>query len=144
MDAAARSERGSDGAKPGRASSRLGDVVLAVRGIELEGPHGVYAQEQEAGNRFSVDVEMRGLFAQAVETDELSDTVDYGAVVQRVCEINRRRTFHLIESFAGAIADELLDRFERITEVRIQVRKLSVANLGPNAWTMVELSRRRA
>ncbi|MCX6094275.1 MAG: dihydroneopterin aldolase [Candidatus Bipolaricaulota bacterium] len=144
MDAAARSKRGCDGTKPGCAPSRSGDVVLAVRGIELQGPHGVYPQEQEAGNRFSVDVEMRGLFAQAVETDELSDTVDYDAVVQRVCEVNRRRTFHLIESFAGAIADELLDRFERISEVRIQVRKLSAANLGPNAWTMVELSRRRA
>ena len=143
MDAAARSKRGSDRTKLGCASSRLGDVVLAVRGIELQGPHGAYPQEQEAGNRFSVDVEMRGLFAQAVETDELSDTVDYDAVVQRVCEVNRRRTFHLIESFAGAIADELLDRFERISEVRILVRKLSVANLGPNAWTMVELSRRR-
>jgi dihydroneopterin aldolase len=144
VDAAARSERESDRAKTGCASSRVGDVVLSVRGIELLGPHGVYPQEQEAGNRFTVDVEMRGLFAQAVESDELSDTVDYDAVVQRVCEVNRRRTFHLIESFAGAIADELLDRFDRVSEVRIQVRKLSVAKLGPNAWTMVELSRRRA
>ncbi|MDD5219080.1 MAG: dihydroneopterin aldolase [Candidatus Bipolaricaulis sp.] len=120
------------------------DVVLAVGGIEVRGLHGVHPQERETGNRFSVDVEMRGSFERAAETDELADTVDYDAVAQSVREVNRRQTYRLIESFAGAIANELLDRFERIREVRIRVRKLSVENLGPSAWTMVELSRRRA
>jgi len=119
------------------------DVVLAVGGIEVRGPHGVHPEERQTGNRFSVDVEMRGSFARAAETDELADTVDYDAVAQSVREVNRRQTFRLIESFAGAIANDLLDRFERIREVRIRVRKLSVENLGPSAWTMVELSRRR-
>lgn len=135
--------RAERGAEP-LAVLRDADVVLTVGGIELRGSHGVYPQERETGNRFSVDVEMRGRLAQAAETDDLSDTVDYDAVVQRVCEVNRRRTFHLIESFAAAIADELLDRFARILEVRVRVRKLSVDKLGPSAWTMVELCRRRA
>lgn len=143
MNVVARPERGRQDAKSGSALPHPVDVVVAVRGIELAGPHGVYPREREAGSRFSIDVELRGDFAQAVETDRLEDTVDYDAVVQRVCEVNRGRTFHLIESFAGAIADELLDRFLRISEVRVQVRKLSVANLGPNTWTMVELTRRR-
>ena len=119
-------------------------VKLAISGIEFEGRHGVYVEEREHGNRFSVDVEMSGDFAAAIERDDIADTVDYDAIVQCVCDINRTQTFHLIESFAGTIADELLNRFPRITEIRVRLRKLSLHHLGPDVCATAEVTKRRA
>jgi dihydroneopterin aldolase len=115
-----------------------------ITGIELEGRHGVYPEERERGNRFSVDVEMSGDFAAAIERDDVSDTVDYDAIVQHVRDVNRRLTFHLIESFAGTVADELLNRFARIAEIRVRVRKLSLQHLGPHVCATAEVTKRRA
>jgi dihydroneopterin aldolase len=119
-------------------------VRISITGIDLEGRHGVYAEERERGNRFSVDVELSGDFAAAVERDDVSCTIDYDAVVQHVRDVNRRHTFHLIESFAGAIADELLSRFAGISEVRIRVKKLSLPHLGPHVCATAEVTKRKA
>jgi dihydroneopterin aldolase len=126
----------------GKADDRAA-IRLAISGIEFEGGHGVYAEERERGNRFSVDVEMGGDFAAGIHTDNLADTVDYDAIVQRVCDVNRRQTFHLIESLAGAVADELLDRFARICEIRVRVRKVSLRHLGSNVCATAEVTKRR-
>lgn len=45
----------------------------------------------------------------AVHTDALDDTVDYGAVCERIEHLVTGRSFKLIERLAGAVADELGD-----------------------------------
>jgi len=118
-------------------------VVLALQAIRLEGHHGVSIAERTTGNRFEVDLEWTGRFSAAVASDDLSDTVDYRAMVQVVREINRLRQFNLIESFAGAIADGLLDRFPLIDEICVRVRKLAPPGLGDVSWSAVEIRKKR-
>ena len=122
---------------------RTEPVRLIVEGIELEGHHGAYEEEKVNANRFRVDVEMTADLSSAVASDRLEDTVDYASVVQCVVEINRQRRFNLIESFAGAISDELLSRFPRIDELLVRLRKLSPPGLGSNTCAAVELRKRR-
>jgi dihydroneopterin aldolase len=123
---------------------RTGRVRLIVEGIGLEGPHGVYEEERTEGNRFRVDIEMTADLSSAMASDRLEDTVDYACVVQCVTEINRLRRFNLIESFAGAISDELLQRFPRIDELVVRLRKLSPPRLGSDTCAAVEVRKRRA
>ncbi len=119
------------------ASSRL---RLGVSGIRLTGHHGVDPAERVRGNRFVVDVEVE---CTAVETDELADTIDYRDVTGLVREVNRRQSFNLIESFAGAIADALLARFPTISEAVVRVSKLSPPGLGDVDRAEVEVTRGR-
>ena len=118
-------------------------VRLLVQGIELVGRHGIYPEEGEAGNRFRVDVAIRGDLAAAADSDDIDDTIDYQGVVRLVSEVNRRRRFNLIESFAGALADGLLDRFPRGEEVFVRVRKLAPMNLGNVSCATVEVKKHR-
>lgn len=80
--------------------------------------------ERERGQLFSIDAELEFDFPQH---DDLSETVDYTHVIERICELNETHTFRLIETFAHAIAERILRDFRQIRNVRIRVRKLNPA-----------------
>ena len=116
---------------------------VRIGGIEFKGFHGVYEEEARLGNRFRVEIEYEGTFLDAVETDQLDDAVDYDAVVTCVHDVNRRSRYNLIESFAGGIVDEILERFPRITRLAVRVTKIAPGSLGSEAWTTAEVRKTR-
>ncbi|MCK5245361.1 dihydroneopterin aldolase, partial [Candidatus Bipolaricaulota bacterium] len=82
-------------------SSSIGSRTrLLINDIRVCGPHGVYEEERESGNDFSIDVELEGDFTKAIETDRIEDSVDIDQVVALVRDVSRQNQFHLIESFA--------------------------------------------
>lgn len=119
------------------------NLRLGVSGIRLTGSHGVDPRERERGNRFEVDVECVCRNVDAVETDELADTVDYRAITDLVRETSSRHAFNLIESLAGAIAAALLKTFPMISETVVRVSKLAPPGLSDVDRTKAEVTRRR-
>ena len=118
------------------------ETQLGVEGIEFVAHHGVYDDERERGNRFRVDVQMKGHWIDALRSDDLRDTLDYDAIVKQVHSVSRRQCFHLIESFAGAIADDLLEAFPQAIEARVCVRKLELPEWGPEACAVAVVTKR--
>jgi dihydroneopterin aldolase len=102
---------------------------LLINELHVRGLHGVYAEEREAGNEFSIDVELEGDFSKAIETDSIEESVDIDQVATLVREINRQQQFYLIESFADAIGRALLRRFPILSRVVIRVTKLTLVRL---------------
>jgi len=121
----------------------LNEVRLLVSEIEVFGYHGYYSEERTEGNRFKIDVEICGELGKAVTTDRLEDSIDYTKVVEAVRDVNEAKRFRLIESFGGAIADELLRRFPKISRLTVRVRKLAPPGLEKGIWTAVELVKER-
>jgi len=117
---------------------------LVVSGISFTGRHGVRREERERGNRFAVDIELECRLLDSIETDELADTIDYQQITDLVREINDRRSFNLIESFAGAIADAILESHPGVLAVVARVSKLAPPGLGDVERTTAEVTRRRA
>lgn len=93
---------------------------IVIRNLELFGHHGAYRQEQERGQYFWIDVELKGDFG---AKDDLSETVDYGAVIEKIKQINSAKRFQLIESFAKAITEELVCEFSKVRRVKARVKK---------------------
>jgi len=118
-------------------------VRLSIKGIEIEGYHGVYEEEKGKKGRFRIDIEVEGDIERALTSDEISDTVDYAAMASLVEEINRLHRFNLIESFAGAICDGLLERFPKIGSTLVRVRKLTPPGIGNAACTAAEVKKTR-
>lgn len=81
----------------------------------------MHEHERAQGQLFSVDVELEFVLPQR---DELLETVDYIRVIERVRAVNELSSFHLLETFAQAIADEILRSFSKVQWVRVRVRKL--------------------
>ena len=119
------------------------ELRLRLSRIRLAGHHGVHPEERERGNRFEIDIDIESSVLDGIETDELADTIDYRVIADLIREINDRQTFNLIESFAGAIASELLASFETISAVMVRVAKLTPPGLGDIDRTIAEVRRRR-
>lgn len=122
---------------------KIKSARLIVSGIEILGFHGCYGAERVKGNRFLIDLFVEGAFHKAFSTDSLEDSVDYAQLVSTVREINRQRKHFLIESFANAIANGLLERFPKINKVTIRVEKLNPPGLERVRCTTVELEKER-
>ena len=117
------------------------EVLIEVTGLELRGYHGALEKEQREGQRFVFDVELLAHDA-GVHSDQLADTVDYTAVVERIEAINSEHRFNLIEALAAAVADDLVERFA-VTRVKVRVRKPEVRLAAPAEHTAATVERAR-
>ena len=119
----------------------MSEVVIEVRGLELQGFHGVLPQEREQGQPFLFDVRLTAHDA-GVRSDRLGDTVDYTEVVACIREVCEGRRFNLIEALAAATADALAERFP-VSRVRVRVRKPQVRLGAPVEHTAATVERVR-
>ncbi|OHU62583.1 dihydroneopterin aldolase [Mycobacteroides chelonae] len=81
---------------------------IELRGLKVFGYHGVFEHERRDGQVFSVDVTVWLDLDTAAATDQLTDTLDYGELAQRAAAIVSGPPRNLIESVAGAIADDVM------------------------------------
>jgi len=88
------------------------DVRVELRGLSAFGPHGVTPAEREVGCRIVLDISFTVPASAAVVSDELGDTVDYGAVAQLAAAIVTERSCHTLERLCGLIAEEIGARFD--------------------------------
>jgi dihydroneopterin aldolase len=71
----------------------------------------VTAAEREVGQRLLIDVSFELEACDATVTDELDDTVDYGAVCEQVWLAAQDRSYKTLERLGSAICDRLMDHF---------------------------------
>jgi len=81
---------------------------LAVRGIEIHAHHGVFDFERRDGQLFVIDLVLGLDTAPAAVSDDLSATVDYGALVTAVKSAVEQDPVDLIETLAQRVADVCL------------------------------------
>jgi dihydroneopterin aldolase len=117
---------------------------ILLEGMIFVGYHGTLPEEQTLGQRFVVDVAMDCDLRGAGMSDDLTQTVDYGAVYEQVRRIVEGPPVGLTETVAERIAAAVLAEHERITAIRVKVAKPQV-RLGATVLTgsAVEIVRRR-
>jgi len=81
---------------------------IIISGIKATGFHGVFDHERENGQEFAVDLVVQLAPSNASTSDDLVDTVDYGAISQCVYDRIVGEAFHLIETLAERIAEDVL------------------------------------
>ena len=96
---------------------------IELRGLRVLGVHGVLPEERERAQPFEVDLDVEADLRDAGATDELADTVDYGALAERVTAIVAHERYALIERLAERIAATVLADPKAIA-VTVTVRKL--------------------
>jgi dihydroneopterin aldolase len=93
---------------------------IALVGLEAHGRHGVLESERATGQVFRVDVVLGVDTRSAAASDDLTDTVDYGAVAHDVLGVVTGEPVDLIETLAQRIADVCLgDPRVQWTEVTV-------------------------
>lgn len=115
---------------------------VTLRGMRFFGRHGVLLEERLEPQPFDVDVILRRDLSVPAASDELADTVDYGAVYTLVGSVVEGRSFRLIEALAGAIADAVLAGLV-VDDVEVRVRKPKAPLPGAFETVEARLRRRR-
>lgn len=95
---------------------------IKLTGLRAFGRHGALPHERAIGQEFVVDAVLWLDTEQAAAADDLSLTVDYGALSSRLAEIISGDPVALIETLAERLAAEcLID--QRVRQVEIAVHK---------------------
>src|SRR5271156_3734051 len=88
---------------PGRMADRI-----ELRGLTVHGRHGVLDHERANGQDFVVDITVWTDLADAAASDDLADTYDYGVLAERAAAVIAGPARNLIETVAGAIAEDVM------------------------------------
>ena len=99
--------------------------IIDIKGLVLFAKHGVREEEATLGQRFVLDIMLEIDVNDAVKSDRLDSTVDYGEAVAVAEAAFRAKRFYLIEAAAAHVAGVLLAHFSKVKLVRITVRKPS-------------------
>jgi len=86
---------------------------------------GVPDAERAKPQRLLLTVEMESDFRPCAATDDLSQTIDYFAVSQRLRAFGQDRSWKLIETLASEIA-EMVQREFRTASVKVEVKKFII------------------
>lgn len=96
---------------------------IEIRGLEFLSYCGVLAEEQARKQPFRLDVDLYTDLSQAGQTDDLANTVDYGAVTDRLLDQLSSERHQLVERLAQR-AMELVFENSLVMAATVRVRKL--------------------
>lgn len=117
-----------------------GTDLIEVRGLHLQGRHGVTEEERATPQAITVSLAVRLDTREASTFDDLHATFDYADAVAQVTRIVEGESFQLIETLADRIARQILAN-KRALDVWVRVAKPDVAL--PVDEVAVEISRSR-
>lgn len=97
---------------------------IELRGLKVRGNHGVFDHERADGQDFFVDVILWLDLRAAADSDDLAETVDYGALAEQVAAIVGGEPRNLIETVAAEVAETIMAD-DRIAACEVTLHKPS-------------------
>jgi dihydroneopterin aldolase len=104
--------------------SRPDQDRIELRGLRVVGRIGVLDHERAQDQPLEIDLDLAVDLGAAGASDDLVDTVDYGAVCTAVAATVAEGHVALLEHLAARVADAVFRLDERIGAVDLTIRKL--------------------
>jgi dihydroneopterin aldolase len=98
--------------------------VIELRGLRLVGICGALPEERERPQPLEIDLDVEADLGPAGWSDDLADTIDYGALCDVVAGVVADGEPQLLEHLAAKIAGALIGADDRVRAVTVAVRKL--------------------
>ena len=114
---------------------------IIIQGLLIHAHHGVLEQERVVGADFSLDLEVNIDFKKAVETDNLTDTINY-ADIYEIVKGEMAVPSQLLEHAGGRIVKTLRQTFPDIKSIKLRLMKVNPP-LGADCKGKPELHRLR-
>ncbi len=86
-------------------------TTIEIVGLSLYTHHGVSEAEREVGQRLVFDLRFDVGEVDALVTDRVEDTIDYGEVCQEVALVAQQRPYRTLERLCAVVADRLAEKF---------------------------------
>ena len=99
--------------------------AIIISDLEVRYRVGVPEAERLTPQRLLLTIELGTQFASAAASDDLSKTIDYAAVCQRLLAFGEGKSWKLIETLGAEIAEMLLAEFNAHS-VSVEVKKFVI------------------
>lgn len=110
---------------------------MELCGMEFHAHHGCLESERRDGNLFVVDFKAEFNPRSAAKSDDLADTVDYGAIYQTIKK-EMEQPSNLLEHVAGRIVKALAKEFgDELYPIEVTVSKQNPPVGGVCAWSRI-------
>jgi len=96
---------------------------MYIRELELFGFHGVFEEEKRLGQKFILSLELDLDLKSAGKTGDLTKSVHYGELCEKVDKEFVRESYELIETVALNLADFILHEYKIIRGVKVFLKK---------------------
>lgn len=95
---------------------------IEIRGLSIYTHHGVSEAEREVGQRLEFDLSFDVPDCDAMLTDRLEDTIDYGQVCDIVALAASERSYKTLERLAQVVGERLMQQYGS-ESVRVRAAK---------------------
>ena len=96
---------------------------IYIKDLEIFAFHGAIPEEKVLGQKFVLSFELDVDLRQAGKTDDLTKTVHYGELAQRVEEEFTKTSYDLIEKAAEEICEFILLNYSLVKKVKLLLVK---------------------
>ena len=115
---------------------------ILLDNLRLFAHHGVGRQETIVGNEFTVSLRLKVDFRQAMQTDDVAETVSYADVYESVKQ-EMAIPSKLLEHIGGRIVNRLFQDFTQIEEIELKLMKRNPPMGADIEAAGIELCQRR-
>ena len=112
------------------------DTVF-IKGLKAASVIGCYDWERDIRQTLVIDLELKGDFSRAADTDALEDALDYAAISQRIISVCETSRFQLLEALSEHLARLLLAEFA-ITGLRLTINKPGAVSEAETVGVVIE------
>jgi dihydroneopterin aldolase/2-amino-4-hydroxy-6-hydroxymethyldihydropteridine diphosphokinase len=116
---------------------------IRIHDLEVYANHGVFQEENVLGQKFLFSFELEVDQSRAGISDHLEDSVNYGAVCQKVNDFVKNHTYQLLEKLAESLSRMLLMEFPQILSLKTEIKKPWAPVGLPLDTVSVEITRKR-
>lgn len=117
--------------------------TIKINEMRFFGHHGVFEEETINGQYFRVNAKMKVNTYPAGFSDDLEKSVSYANVYDTCKKIVEGKPYKLLEAVAHALAEQVLQEYELIEEIVIEVIKERPPIVGFCGEASVEISRKQ-
>lgn len=101
---------------------RLTASYIHLRQVRFHAFHGVMPQERQVGADFVLDLRVGYPLQQAMQSDEVADTLNYAVLYDLVAR-EMQQPSKLLEHVAGRIAEAIGKAFPQVTSIDLELTK---------------------
>jgi 7,8-dihydroneopterin aldolase/epimerase/oxygenase len=95
---------------------------ISIRGLRVATRVGVTAEERARPQTVVIDADIGADLERAAASDDLSDTIDYGAAVAAIADVVSSAEVNLLEHLAGRVVT-VLSRMDGAQDVAVEIAK---------------------
>ena len=101
---------------------RLTAGYIHLRQVRFHAFHGVMPQERQVGADFLLDLRVGYPLQQAMQSDEIADTLNYATLYDLVAR-EMQQPSNLLEHVAGRMVEAISQTFPQVTSIDLELTK---------------------